>query len=105
MPPKPSFVALICKIYDVKKNPRFLKNPQCPQPDKSKDLLQQILLRRLNGIMQCNAILHYIVSKTCNIGFICFEPRKRLISIGNKEIHIWPIQEFLEMLWGNNMWV
>ncbi|CAG7598294.1 hypothetical protein MHYMCMPSP_01116 [Hyalomma marginatum] len=29
------------------------------------------------------------------------EPRKRLIQIDNKEITVWPIQEFLEQMWSH----
>jgi hypothetical protein len=50
-------------------------------------------------------LLEFSKDNDFKLHVICFEPKKRLINIGNKEIHIWPIQEFLEMLWGNNMWV
>jgi len=50
-------------------------------------------------------LLEFSKDNVFKLHVICFEPKKRLISIGNKEIHIWPIQEFLEMLWGNNIWV
>jgi uncharacterized protein len=34
---------------------------------------------------------------------ISLEPRKRLVRINNKEIIIWPIKEFLDELWDNNI--
>ncbi len=36
---------------------------------------------------------------------ICFEKKKRIMTAQNKEIHIWPIQEFLDRLWSNDIWV
>ncbi len=35
---------------------------------------------------------------------ICFEKKKRIITIENKEIIIWPIKEFLDTLWCHDIW-
>lgn len=35
---------------------------------------------------------------------ICCEPKKRIISVGNNEITIWPVQDFLDALWGHQLW-
>lgn len=33
------------------------------------------------------------------LNVVCLEPKKRLMSIDNQKVHIWPIQDFLESLW------
>jgi predicted AAA+ superfamily ATPase len=35
---------------------------------------------------------------------ISLEPRKRIMTCDNKEVTIWPIQEFLEELWSHTLW-
>jgi predicted AAA+ superfamily ATPase len=39
-----------------------------------------------------------------HLHMVSLEPRKRLMNIENKEITIWPIQEFLEALWAKTLW-
>ena len=38
------------------------------------------------------------------LNVICLEPKKRVTVIDGKEIIIWPVQEFLEMLWSHEIW-
>jgi len=38
------------------------------------------------------------------LNIICLEPKKRVTIIDGKEITIWPVQEFLETLWSNEIW-
>lgn len=33
------------------------------------------------------------------LNVVCLEPRKRLMTVDNQVVHIWPIQDFLESLW------
>jgi predicted AAA+ superfamily ATPase len=35
---------------------------------------------------------------------ICLEKKKRIATIDKKEVHIWPVQEFFDMLWGHYVW-
>lgn len=37
------------------------------------------------------------------LNIICLEPKKRVTIIDGKEITIWPVQEFLETLWSNEI--
>lgn len=38
------------------------------------------------------------------LNVISLEPRKRMMTIDNQEVLIWPVQEFLQELWANNIW-
>tara|TARA_B100000614_G_C14471779_1_gene462821 strand:- start:293 stop:913 length:621 start_codon:yes stop_codon:yes gene_type:complete len=38
-----------------------------------------------------------------NLHIVCLEPRKRLVEIEGKKILIWPIEEFLKMLWAGEI--
>lgn len=49
-------------------------------------------------------LLEFSKDHDFKLNVICFEKKKRIMTIGNKEIHIWPIQDFLEMLWGGEVW-
>ena len=38
------------------------------------------------------------------LNIICLETKKRIAKIENHEVIIWPVQEFLESLWSNQIW-
>lgn len=38
------------------------------------------------------------------LNLVCLEPRKRILTLAQKEITIWPVQDFLDALWGNEIW-
>ena len=38
------------------------------------------------------------------LNVICLEARKRITKIESHEVIIWPVQEFLESLWNNQLW-
>lgn len=38
------------------------------------------------------------------LNIICLEQKKRITTINNKEITIWPVKEFLENLWSHQIW-
>jgi predicted AAA+ superfamily ATPase len=38
------------------------------------------------------------------LNIICLEQKKRITIINNKEVTIWPVQEFLETLWSHKIW-
>jgi uncharacterized protein len=39
-----------------------------------------------------------------NLHIVCLEKEKRKITLENQEIMVWPIQEFLEILWSHKFW-
>jgi predicted AAA+ superfamily ATPase len=49
-------------------------------------------------------LLEFAKEHNFKLHVISLEKTKRVIILENKEITIWPIREFLDMLWGNNIW-
>jgi len=49
-------------------------------------------------------LLEFARDEDFKLNVICFERHKRIATIGDKQVTIWPVQEFLENLWANNIW-
>lgn len=49
-------------------------------------------------------LIEFEDSHSFKLNVICLEPKKRITIVDGKEITIWPVQEFLEMLWGHEIW-
>lgn len=54
--------------------------------------------KHLKGLLEFNKENNF------NLHVICCEMKKRIISINGKNITIWPIEEFLDNLWSNQIW-
>ena len=39
-----------------------------------------------------------------SLNIICLESKKRIVTIDKIEIKIWPVQDFLDELWSNEIW-
>ena len=49
-------------------------------------------------------LLVFAEENSASLHVISLEPRKRIMTCDNKEITVWPIQEFLEALWSHTLW-
>jgi len=49
-------------------------------------------------------LLEFKKDTAFKLHIICFEKKKRIMTINNQEIHIWPVQEFLDSLWDGEIW-
>lgn len=52
----------------------------------------------------CKGLIEFSKEHSHKLNIVCFEPRRRIISIGDTEIMVWPIEEFLENLWAHKVW-
>jgi uncharacterized protein len=50
-------------------------------------------------------LLEFRKNHDFSLHVICLEPHKRITTINQREITIWPIQDFLDALWDNNIWL
>lgn len=58
-----------------------------------------IIKRHLKGLLEFSKIY----DNTFKLHVISLEPKLRMIKIDSREIIIWPVKEFLEQMWSNNI--
>lgn len=62
---------------------------------------------KLNSSIQkehIKGLLKFSLENTHQLHVISCEPRKRVLMVENKEITIWPVETFLEILWSHLLW-
>jgi hypothetical protein len=66
------------------------------------DISFEVKITQLPRKSDIQGLLAFSKNNAHQLHIISLEPRKRILSIEQKEITIWPIQEFLDVFWAGD---